>query len=487
MSPEHFIRLLIGLFAFNCVLTVGPPARAQDLKRTASNPETLYREGIASFKDLRDKESLRKGFRLFEEAAAAGHADALNAMGVAKVFGFGTDEMSGSSGGETLRKAADAGSIKALCNLSSLIFFKIGIKADEKLALSYLEKAALKGDAAAQYRFGKALLDAGPNYDPELANQWFKRAALQDDKNAAAFVAALHLSKKIKDANPASGLLLLNQLAAASNGVAKYFLGEHFGGFSKEDSGDIDPALALQRFIEADELGARPFPQQAARALTRQIAEGKFGVERTKQVIAKLETLRKNCLASCLLAEIYLVEASKFRDYTKGRRILLNAAKSECATANVRLGDVYALGLGVKTNLVKAQEFYSSVLNTDATGEAPLKAATILFRTAQDEQAMQKAYQIGLEAAKSDNPQAFDLLASVLIRGQTRESQALEKAYAWALLAADRNQVQVQTPPSRLEDKLTEAQKLEGVKISQYFRIIIRKRALERGESSFLF
>ncbi len=113
----------------------------------------------------------------------------------------------------------------------------------------------------------------------------------------------------------------------------------------------------------------------------------------------------------------------------------------------------------------------------------------LAFDAANDRQTnlLQSAYKVALQAAWMGNVHACDLVARMLMRGGTGEHQAREKAYAWALIAAEQRLPHPTTPASKLAAQLTEHERVEGVKISQFFKTRIRRRALQAGEKSFRF
>lgn len=484
-------KLILG-FALILIGVSNSFGAADAGSKSSTNPNlnALYNDGLKLFSDLSDEASLKKGFALFEQAAKEGHADALNAVGVAKLFGFGTQMTRMSVGIESIQKASEAGSLKALYNLSSLIFFKIGIKGDAKQGLNYLEQAALKGDVESQYQLGKLLLDPNIAYDSEKALQWFKKAAEHGNKDASAFVGALNLSTGIKNPDNKMGLTRLRELSDEGVASAKYFLGEYF---AELDSDHADPALALKYLIQSQALGFPKFPLQKASSLIRQIADGKITEPQFEKAVAFLEAQQTtNCLANCLLGQLYTVSGSKHKDYAKGKSIFEKGAQMGCVMSAIKLADMHVeewseTGSTTEGDVLKAKDYYSSAVKRDKSGEAAFKFAALIYNlaAAHPGRDLTDAYKMALEAAKRGNKQTYDLMAAMLIYGGTGESEPEEKAYAWAILAQESKQKGASF--SKLEKELTKEQKLEGEKISQFFKVMIRRRAITDGEKSFRF
>jgi TPR repeat protein len=474
------IAMLFLLLPVGCSNAVGsepkPPA--------AETPDTLYNNGLKMFKDLKDESTLKKGFALFQRAAKGGHTDALNALGLAQIFGFGT-EMDMGGGRDNLVKAAEAGSFKALGNVTTLILMHIVLKDDSKKALSYIERAAAKGDVESQYRLGRLLFDPGVLYEPDTAAQWFKKAAGQGHETSAAFVAGLSLTKQIKNANEQAALTILKHLSAQGNATANYWLGEYF---AELDTVHADPTLALDYFIQADELGIHSTTYAKAIRLVNGMVRGKASKEQVLKASALLEKKATNsCLANALLGAIYVIEESHYQDHAKGKLIMEKGAKMGCEISAIALGDMYRLGDGTTNGLVKAVEYYA--LAGPKSGEALYKAAgTLLSRTTREMTSERKiGYQWALEAAKLGSPQACSMLASILHKGGYEKKDEAVKAYAWALVAIETDPEYRKADLLTLEEALTEEQQLEGVKVSQYFKITIQARALQGGGDAFRF
>ena len=447
-----------------------------------------YENALDLFKNLNDEESLKKGYDLLGRAAAAGQADAQNALGLCKIFGFGTG-MDPSAGLDLVRKAAEAGSPKALFNMSSLTALHIGFKGDSSNVLSYLERAALKGDAESQFQLGLDLLDPHILYSPDLAILWFKKAADNGNQTAAAFAAGLNATRAIKNANEESGLAQLKKLSDARIAAAKFWLGRYRmeDHYPSSSGNRPDPVSALDYFIQADELGLRPEACEQARKLINKIAhEG--SPEQVNKVISFLETKQtNNCLANALLGGIYVVSGSKYQDYAKGKAVLEIGAKAGCELAIVNLGDMCRLGLGDQRDPAKAIDYYT--LAPKKSGEALYKLAGMAFDLTTPGMLSQRqnAYHAALEAAKMGVPEAYELLAKMLAQGGVGESDERVKSYAWAMVAANEDPEAEKVLLSRFGDKLSLEQRAEGAKIAQFFRILVQRRPLQEGGKLFRF
>jgi len=86
-----------------------------------------------------------------------------------------------------LRRAADAGSSDALCNLGNLHFHgQRGVTQDLDKGLEYFEKAGDKGNVLAMYNVGSCYLQGmGVLQDEDLGLHWLKKAADAGDLDSA--------------------------------------------------------------------------------------------------------------------------------------------------------------------------------------------------------------------------------------------------------------------------------------------------------------
>jgi TPR repeat protein len=476
---------LLLLLAFVGILAHSRSLIAHQTSSVGNQAKDRYKEGLTLFENLQNEAALGKGFAKFQEAANEGYADAINAVGLAKIFGLGT-QMDINGGRDDIVLASKAGSLKARFNTASFIVNRVIFKDDIKGALTNMEVAASKGDVNAQFRLGTYLLDLGIQYDPDRAIGWFEKASAGGLEDASAFKAGLNATKMVKNADEKTGLAQLQHLSAAGNKTSKYWLGEYF---SQLDSDHADPALGLDYFLEADELGVQQLPYEKGRHLINRLVKEDARKDQTAKVITFLENQQTNsCLANCFLGAIYLIEGSKHQDFEKGKLILEKGARRGCEMSAINLGDLYRVGRGVTNDLAKASDYYTLVKGK--TGEGLYKAAAIILGAATDKttpEQMNVAYQAAIEAAKQGNRQAPGLLARILARGGVEARDEPLKAYAWALAAVDIDPQFGKAEISRFEKNLTEDQKSLGVKVSQLYKIMILKSALQRGEAPIRF
>lgn len=250
--------------------------------------------------------------RLLKEAADAGNAPALFAMG-----------MLASRRGEDARtvfrlyeKAAMMKYPPALSALGVCYLYGAGVPADYGRAVSYLELAAAEGVAGAQNALGVCYANgAGVEQDPGRAFEWFKRAAQLGD-------------------------------AEAQNNLGNCY---YFGKGAPEDAGQAHKWFRL---------AAAQGNASAQSSLALLYLEGKAQKRDAKDAVVWLlkaaeggDVEAQSNLGRCLLEGI-----GTETNYPLAVKWLALAAEKDDAQALGNLGGCYYLGLGVEKDLEKAKE-----------------------------------------------------------------------------------------------------------------------------------
>ena len=123
-----------------------------------------------------------------EDAAAAGSAEAQNALGL--ILRFGHDEPRAAA--DWFARAGDQDHPEALRSLGNLFESGHGVPQNDELAVEFYRKAANLGDPFAQYNLA-ILIDRGrgAERDPAAVRHWLKLAADQGMKEAQDALAEL--------------------------------------------------------------------------------------------------------------------------------------------------------------------------------------------------------------------------------------------------------------------------------------------------------
>jgi TPR repeat protein len=330
-------------------------------------------------------------------------------------------------------------------------------------------------------------VDPAIQFDADRALPWFEKAYAQGHKTAGTFMAGLHATSLVKQPKVEFGLKLLQDLEDEGIGAAKFWLGQYYAAL---ESNRVDRVRALGYFIEAHDLNITPTPSEKAIALVRWIVIEADDRERSRTIELLESRAKQSCLANSLLAEMYLHAGDAHPDYARAKSILEDGAQRKCVTSIVKLGDLYRTGQGVTNDPVKALDLYSSVAPQSADAATRIAGslfAASLSNSAPDgtNAAAKLAYGAAYEAAMMGSSEAFDLISRILAADDNGLPDAQLMAYGWAVLAAEQNPNYDRA--AKLEKDLTREQLLEGVRYSQFFKMEIRKRAIQNGEGLFRF
>lgn len=184
-----FLTLILGLAIVPMVDAGEPPC--ESVSNAGDNPESLPLEqtenasATAKFEEARAllpkgarKGDPKKSYALMKEAAAAGHADAIGALGHYLANGIGT-EKNETAAVEWFRKGAELGSPKAMLNYGLVLAQGKGVVADQAAGREWIRQAAATGLPEANLEWAEALFHGnhGVEINKAAAFPFYKVAA----------------------------------------------------------------------------------------------------------------------------------------------------------------------------------------------------------------------------------------------------------------------------------------------------------------------
>ncbi|MGB7160779.1 MAG: hypothetical protein WBD40_22130 [Tepidisphaeraceae bacterium] len=194
----------------------------------------LFVDGVRLVEPGAVKQDETRAVELFREAAASGHVDAMNNLGVllAKRKESPADQVAALA---SLLKAAERGHVPAMYNYG-LVVINSGPWRNKTLhvtareAIEMLVKAADVGHPPAMRQLGNMLIEEGRQGGSEFAHgmYWLKAAVDKGDVRAKAFLGSVLTDAKLARADPAAraeGMVLLREAAAEGDVAAMIFLG----------------------------------------------------------------------------------------------------------------------------------------------------------------------------------------------------------------------------------------------------------------------
>lgn len=114
--------------------------------------------------------------------------------------------------------AAKAGHSDSQFNIALMHEHAMGIKKDEKLALSWYEKSAQQGNSNAQYNLGVLFENGrGTKVNFAKANEWYRKASVQGDSWAIGNLGMLYIRADGVKENKTAGVALLLQSVTLDN------------------------------------------------------------------------------------------------------------------------------------------------------------------------------------------------------------------------------------------------------------------------------
>ena len=228
-------------------------------------------------------------------------------------------------------KAAALDLAGAMFNLGMVYLRGYGVQKDLKRSTEWFERAANGGDRDAQFFFGLHLFHGrGVERDPLAGQHWFQQAAEKNLSSAQYNLALMLLQPETGERDEPAALELLHKAAAQGHESADITIGRiHL-------AHDDDPARAA-----------------IATEVFKRLAE------------------HGNADAQVTLGMIYTFgQGTVAQDFDEGRFWLKLASNQESGTARLNLGNIYAQGIGVDRDLIRAYAWYSlSAERGDSAGE----------------------------------------------------------------------------------------------------------------------
>src|ERR1700730_16043123 len=220
-----------------------------------------------------------------------------------------------------------------------------GVVRNEAKAAQLYRKAADMGNAEAETRFAEALFDGrGVARDPAQSRAWLEKAARQGNARGECDLGVMLTSGLDTAQDRAKGLGYLQAAARFGDGYAEDNLGQF------EESGLIsDPSSseAYMHYLKASEMGSAWGAYNVAR-----MHEHGIGVYKNPT-----EALRW-----------YMKVASIDDPDLPGQWTDLRSEAGAIASANFRIGDMYAAGNGVPKDTHEAERWYKRGVDMESAG-----------------------------------------------------------------------------------------------------------------------
>lgn len=271
-----------------------PPLDELQAKAGEGDAEAQYQLGRAYARGHGVPVDMKRAFELFLAAAKQGHVKAMSSTGYLYIRGDGV-EADPAAAAEWSRQAAEAGSPAGQMNYGWIVRTGHGVKASNHDGIAWIQKAADGGFSEAQYTLGllfllgdeqqptpeperalkilRPLAEAGHARaqnllgvayrdglglsapDPEAAQEWFRKAALQGERKAQSNLG--HLLGEPVASNPNREEALKWLLISEANGeiTAKRTL--------QELSPAIDPGLLAKTRLLASQFQPESSPSPA--------------------------------------------------------------------------------------------------------------------------------------------------------------------------------------------------------------------------------
>ncbi len=164
-----------------------------EMAAAQNNTAAMFRIGMLNLNGTSGlKKNTVKARDWFSKAAAAGHLQSANELGLMYYQGIAT-EADATTAAKYIRTAAEAGLAQAQYNLGLLYANGHGVEQDLAIASTWFQKAAVQGLPEAALDYGLMVYggDAGIRRDYEIGAQWLMVAANAGNPKAQMFVARI--------------------------------------------------------------------------------------------------------------------------------------------------------------------------------------------------------------------------------------------------------------------------------------------------------
>ncbi len=290
--------------------------------------------------------------------AQSGDPVSQNNLGVLYLKGQGVPQDYGEAR-TWFETAADAGLAGAMFNLGITYLRGYGVEADLNRSTQWFHQGADAGDREAQFYYGVHLYHGrGVVQDLVAAAQWFDRASQQNLGSAQYNLAMMHLRGELGETDESEALKLLHKAAALGHEAADMAIGRIYLAHIEDPEQAILATDVFQRLAE----------------------DG-------------------NADAQVTLGMIYTFgQGNVHQDFDEGRFWLKLASNQRSGPARLNLGNIYAQGIGVERDLVRAYAWYS--LSAEIGDEAGQNYRDTLEKEL-DEDELEAARKLAIEFANT--------------------------------------------------------------------------------------
>ncbi|MDA0821817.1 MAG: hypothetical protein O3C28_05260 [Proteobacteria bacterium] len=286
-------------------------------------------------------------------------------------------------------------------NLGVLYLKGRGVPQDYSLAQSWFEKAAALQLAGAMFNLGTMYLRGyGVEIDLAQATQWFERGAVAGDREAQFFY-GLHLYHgRGVDQNLELAAEWFARAADQNLGSAQYNLA--IMRLRGEAGGHADEAAALELLTKAAAQG-HEFADITIGRIHLEHGEDPNQAKLAAEVFQRLAE-DGNADAQVTLGMMYTFgQGNIAEDFDEGRFWLKLASNQKSGTARLNLGNIYAQGIGVERDLVRAHAWYAlSAEAGDQAGETYRDMLALELNQQDLEQAKLLAIEFGYALPKRE-------------------------------------------------------------------------------------
>lgn len=310
----------------------------------ANVPEAYLVMGQMYWEGKHIPQDIDKAVECYNKAISLGYVEAYDYMSNLYMYEPNTYKTKDPQKGiEWLMKGAEYGEPSCLSAIGLCYYFGTGVVQNYSNALKWLRKAAGAGDGVSCYIIGVMYYNGeGVDEDYKLAWDWFKRGAamLQSD-------CLYMLGVMCRDSNSPEG---------RHEDCIKYFeKSADIGGVGRKDS-----LLGLYEIFRTKELEDYIILKESSN-----FQEYSWAQKDDKRAMKYLKRAAENEDAVAMLKYgVILTDIElPFSDEIAGRKYLEKALDAGKIEAAIRLGYLYANGIGVPIKLEKAKEYYKRAID----------------------------------------------------------------------------------------------------------------------------
>lgn len=337
----------------------------------ANIPEAYVIMGQMYWEGKHIPQDIDKAVECYNKAISLGYMEAYDDMSKLYMYEpntFATKDPQ--KGIEWLMKGAEYGEPSCLSAIGLCYYFGTGVAQNYSNALKWFRKAAGAGDMFACYFIGVMYYNGeGVDEDDKLAWNWFKRGAamLQPD-------CLYMLGVMCRDSDSPEG---------KHEDCIKYFEeAADLGGFGRKES-----LLGLYEIFRTKELEDYIILKESSN-----FQEYSWAQKDDKRAMKYLKRAAENEDAVAMLKYgVILTDIElPFSDEIAGRKYLEKALDAGKIEAAIRLGYLYANGIGVPIKLEKAKEYYKKAIDGGAGPLADLEYGKLIKSQYYDDKADEK-------------------------------------------------------------------------------------------------